>query len=255
MDLKQYIEQSNYAYDFKNESPNDAVRQEQNALKKFLKYKLDSESFDCDSSELAKACYQQFWGLSEEELATYDSDTMNSFYRIYRLLILAYDREQKYLRWHASGVTEYKARYQWLLDEYKYYIKINEHEAVQKFAALTHSIGNFTLVPKGFNTKRNQLLHDYWDLTLLYFKEQLGAEAFEQEVEKYCYESAYLDNGKVLTYWEGHTIHNKALPRQYTSAEIIAVIEKMNTAIEIRGKEILEYLQAEIQAELTVAMK
>lgn len=251
MNLQQFIEQDDYFYDFKNESPSNAVKEEQNALKKYLNYKIDDTGFTCDRSVLAQALYHRIWEFSREDFEVFDSDTMNSFFRIYRLLILAYDRQQRDLRWQASGVTQDKARYQWLLDEYDYYAAINNHPVVQKFAALTHSLGNFTLVPKGFNLKRTQWLHDYWDLTLIHFRNELGLGDFLAEAQWYYYEDAYLDNGDIKKYWPGHTIEQKALPKHFTCQEIIAVIAKMNEAIEVRGMQMLAHIK---QQELALSV-
>lgn len=242
MDIQLFIQNNDYHYDFKNESPKEEVKHEKNSVKKFLKYKISGSSFDCDRSELARSLYNKMWRLSDERLANYDSDTMNSFYRIYRLLLLAYDVEQGNLYWKLSGISNYKLRYKWLLDEYDYYKEINEHKEVQKFAALTHSIGNFTLVPKGFNTKRNALFDDYWDITLEYFLKEFGEDTFLQQCKKFKYIGAYLDNSKIQMYWDGHTMRNKKLPSNFNTIQILEVIKKINRSIEIRGKEMLQEL-------------
>jgi hypothetical protein len=242
MDTQQFIQKNDYRFDFKNEHPMEEVKQEKNPVKKFLLYKLSDPSFDRDRSELARSLYKRIWRLSDEQLAKYDFDTMNSFYRIYRLLLLAYDREQGNSYWNSSGISDYELRYLWLLAEYDYYKEINEHEEVQKFAALTHSIGNFTLVPKGFNTKRNILFDDYWDITLEYFLKELGKDAFLQQCQKFNYTAAYLDNSKIQMYWEGHTMFDKKLPSNFSTIQILEVIKKINRSIEIRGKEMLQEL-------------
>lgn len=240
MDTQKFIH--DYRYDFKNESPMEEVKQEKNPVKKFLKYKLSDSSFDCDRSDLARSIYKKIWRLSDEQLAKYDFDTMNSFYRIYRLLLLAYDIERGNLHWKSSGISDYKLRYVWLLAEYDFYKEINELEEVQKFAVLTHSIGNFTLVPKGFNTRRNSLFDDYWDITLEYFLMVLGKEAFLQQCHKFKYKAAYLENSKIQKYWEGHTMVDKKLPSNFSSVQILEVIKKITHSIEIRGKEMLQEL-------------
>ncbi|MCM3612685.1 hypothetical protein M4S82_15675 [Planococcus sp. MERTA32b] len=242
MEIQLFIENNDHHYDFKNESPKEEVKHEKNPVKKLLKYKINGSSFDCDRSELARNLYNKMWRLSNEQLANYDSDTMNSFYRIYRLLLLAYDVEQGNLYWKLSGISNYKLRYKWLLDEYDYYKEINEHKEVQKFAALTHSIGNFTLVPKGFNTKRNALFDDYWDITLEYFKKEFGEDTFLQHCQKFKYIGAYLDNSQIQTYWDGHAMNNKKLPSSFNTIQILEVIKKINRSIEIRGKEMLQEL-------------
>lgn len=242
MNIQVFIQNKDYHYDFKNESLKEEVKHEKNPVKKFLKYKISGSSFDCDRSELARSLYKKIWRLSDEQLANYDSDTMNSFYRIYRLLLLAYDIEQGNSYWKSSGISNYKLRYKWLLDEYDYYKEINEHKEVQKFAGLTHSIGNFTLVPKGFNTKRNALFDDYWDITLEYFLKEFGEDTFLQHCQKFKYIGAYLDNSEIQMYWDGHAMNNKKLPSNFNTIQILEVIKKINRSIEIRGKEMLQEL-------------
>ena len=46
--------------------------------------------------------------------------------------------------------------------------------AFQTFATLTHTIGNFTVLPYWINTARNNFSKDYWDITLLSLQEWLA---------------------------------------------------------------------------------
>ncbi|MCK1998145.1 hypothetical protein MPH47_13150 [Psychrobacillus psychrodurans] len=246
MKLEDFLGNESYNYDFKNESPTDRVKNEENAIKKFFKFKLDSSqsSFDCDCCELAKEIYVKLWNLSAKDLNFYDCDTMNSFYRIYRLLLISYDNYLKDDYWNKAGIVDYHTRYKWLLKEevYEHYKKINENESVKKFAKLTHSIGNFTLVPKGFNIERNTLLDDYWDLTLQYFKDFLEENTFVSFAEKYYYED-YIDGSNVNFYWKDHSLIKKALPTYLSYENIISIIEKINDLIEARGKKLLYRLK------------
>jgi hypothetical protein len=240
MKLEDFLENEDYNYDFKNESSTDKVKNEDNPIKKFFEFKLDSSQFDCDNCELAKEIYIKLWSLSDKELNFYDCDTMNSFYRIYRLLLKSYDDAF----WNKEEIPDYPTRYKWLLKDevYEHYKEINENESVRKFAKLTHSIGNFTLVPKGFNTNRNFLLDDYWDLTLQYFKNFLGETAFVSLIEKYFYKD-YIDGANVNFYWEDHSLIKKTLPKYFSYEQIILIIEKINELIEARGKNILNNLK------------
>lgn len=242
MKLEEFLEKNNENYDFKNESPTDKVKNEEDPIKKFLLYHLDyaKTGFDCDCCELAKEMYKKLWSLNDKELKSYDCDTMNSFSRLYRLLLKSYDD----VYWKKTEISHPPTRSKWLLKDevYEHYKVINENESVKEFARLTHTLGNFTLLPKGFNVKRNILHHDYWDLTLQYFNVFLGDNAFVPFVEKYYYKN-YLDEEKVELYWEGHSLNQIALPRDLSYGQIIEIIEKMNGKIKARGKEILEELK------------
>ncbi|WP_227495170.1 hypothetical protein [Bacillus cereus] len=109
MKLEDFLEKNNENYDFKNESPSDKVKNEEDPIKKFFEFKLDStrSRFDCDRCELAKEIYKKLWSLSDKELNSYDCDTMNSFYRIYRLLLISYDGDY----WNEPKISRYSTRY------------------------------------------------------------------------------------------------------------------------------------------------
>ena len=49
----------------------------------------------------------------------------------------------------------------------------SNQDAFRKFAKLTHTIGNFTVLPHWMNTGRSNLSQDYWDIFLLSLQEWL----------------------------------------------------------------------------------
>lgn len=244
LEHQQFIRKKKHAlYDFKNESTDEAVVNETDAVKKFLRYRLSpaGKSSDCDRTELALSLYEQLWNVDSER-ALFEPDTMNSFRRIYRLCLRAYDAAY----WDAAGKLTDVERLEWLLsdDVFAHYEAINRHPDVQKFASLTHSIGNFTVVPKGFNMRRNAALHDYWDITMAYFNAFLGQQSFQAFVTRYAYE-AYVKKDGVTPkkYWKEHDLHNVSLPPSKTAEDILHIIAKMNAAIEQRGKQLMKQLK------------
>ena len=108
---------------------------------------------------------------------------MNSFYQTYRLLLLSSDKSfwksdfNAFCNNRGVGVKPKSIkknalkllRYEWLLSEkvFNHYENINNHPDVMRFATVTHTIGNMTLLPKGFNVGRAIATRDYWDLTLM----------------------------------------------------------------------------------------
>ena len=44
----------------------------------------------------------------------------------------------------------------------------------EEYAKLHHCVGNFILVPAGFNTVRSNQFDDFWDLSLFYLKQEAG---------------------------------------------------------------------------------
>ncbi len=244
VEWNEWISKKKHAfYDFKNESSDETVVNETDAVKKFLRYRLSPEgkSTDCDRTALALAAYEKLWQLDPKH-PLFEPDTMNSFRRIYRLCLRAYDAAY----WDEAGKLTDVERLQWLLsdDVFTHYAEINLHPTVQKFAALTHSIGNFTVVPKGFNMRRNASLHDYWDVTMAYFEAFLGKKGFQLFVQKYTYEAYVKKDGFTpKTYWKEHTLHTVGLPQHKTVPDILRIIDKMNDAIEQRGKQLMKQLR------------
>ena len=49
----------------------------------------------------------------------------------------------------------------------------DKSEQWKNYAETSHVIGNFVLVPAGFNPKRSNMFKDFWDLSLLYLKGQV----------------------------------------------------------------------------------
>lgn len=82
---------------------------------------------------------------------------------------------------------------------------------LKEFATLTHTIGNFTLVPKGYNVSRRNSTEDYWDLTLEAQRAFLGNKAFEEMVHRYRLEDYVVKNGtniQVKPLFSGHSFEN-----------------------------------------------
>ena len=174
-----------WEYDFKNESPWPDVVGETDPIRKFRLYKGKTEPpFDCDRCQLAMNLYTRLWGWSygrrgvmPESLASrfggritgFGSDTMNSFATVYRTARNIYYQSAK---------------------------SPDANKRLAQFAALTHTAGNFTLVPyqldpandkRSFNSYRGYrgedgnkyFVYDFSDLSLKLIQEYLGQETFQ----------------------------------------------------------------------------
>lgn len=97
--------------------------------------------FDCDRCELVNEIYRLIWSVSKQ----LGPDTINSFARTFG---------------HSAGGS-YQAAY-------GSYIDGNENLSVfSEFAKWTSCIGNYVLVPAGYNKYRGGgCMKDYWDLSL-----------------------------------------------------------------------------------------
>lgn len=171
-------------YDFKNEAPCIDIRNQNNPLKKFLRYKEFNKSegkFDCDNSNgtcsLTNDIYIELWGWSYEnrfsmcdELKAkfgkawtrFSADTMNSFQTTYTRAKEIYGAE-----------------------------RVQENKLLLEFATYTHTIGNFSLVPFNleentpFNPYRYTKFRDYFDLSLKFIKERVDAETFKKYIDTF----------------------------------------------------------------------
>lgn len=126
-------------------------------IKKYKAYNSPIYRFDCDGNKNCKLSldiYEKLWGDFEKKV--YGPDTINSF------------------------ITSYKKS--------KSDINNRTDEMFRNFAVLTHTIGNFTLVPrmedkfeKGFNSYRGFKYGDYWDISL----QHLLKDGFNKDKDKF----------------------------------------------------------------------
>ncbi|QWC25114.1 hypothetical protein KJK41_22050 (plasmid) [Bacillus haikouensis] len=265
MKLSEFIKFSDeevVAFDFKNESPSDAVRKEQHPVKKFILYRKEyqeNNAFDCDRCDLILEIHNKVY--SNKNLGYLDTDTMNSFYTSYRLLLLSFDKffwENDIITFSRNRGIEFNAasenkkrleRYDWLLSDkvFSHYADINNLPEVMRFATLTHSLGNMTLIPKGYNVGRATSTKDYWDLTLLSLRDFLGS-FFDNFVIDYYMQDF---TAGTLEFWEGHSFEYP-LPNSFDKRDrlklskdekdkiahnrILEFMQKVNGRIEKRSK-------------------
>ena len=109
--------------------------------------------FDCDSwngsNDLMDEIYDRLWRnkMDESLRDKFGGDTMNSFATTFNAF---------------SGKESYEESF----DDYKE--KKESYDVLREYAKLTGCLGNFVLVPKGFNGYRGLAgtIRDYWDLSL-----------------------------------------------------------------------------------------
>lgn len=261
-DFVQFSEEEVMTFDFKNESPSSAVQREQHPVKKFFLYRKEyqlNKEFDCDRCDLIQDIHAAVY--PNKNLRYLDSDTMNSFYTSYRLLLLSFDKdfwEKDILAFcHNRGVDFKSAsenkkrleRYDWLLSDkvFNHYAEINNHPEVKRFATLTHTLGNMTLLPKGYNVGRATPTKDYWDLTLISLQDFLGS-SYDNFVTEYYMQDFTADT---IEFWDGHSFEYP-LPNSFSKQEahklsqeekskiayirIVEFMQKVNVKIEKRSK-------------------
>ncbi|HEM3726621.1 TPA: hypothetical protein U1D16_002059 [Streptococcus suis] len=108
------------------------------------------------------------------------------------------------------------------------------------FAKLTHTIGNFTVLPHWMNTGRYYFSRDYWDITLLSLQEWLNIlspDAWTNFVETYYLQPYVNTEYNVELFWEGHD--KKILPKKENYP---VFLKKVNERIEERGKYMIKQI-------------
>ncbi|MBC3804052.1 hypothetical protein GH808_06325 [Acetobacterium fimetarium] len=186
--------------ELRNEFPyaNNEGRPMENLLK--CKYLIEEHGiiFDPDNSDetcdLTGEIYNILWGWSKEKggfrIASYfdekmllGGDTMNSVQTTLNLLIAKShemgkesDRFKEYKDIvNPRGKQQISKRYIfWLFRQcQKDFEKLEDRNvSFSDYCIYTHSIGNFCLVPAGFNGGRAAKTKDYWDLSLAILKKE-----------------------------------------------------------------------------------
>jgi hypothetical protein len=117
-----------------------------------------------------------------------------------------------------------------------------------EFATLTHTIGNFTMIPnpdetaykKGFNCGRYYPTKDYWDLTLMLLKKRLqNDELFNDYIRIFDLDD-YVENGEIIRLFERETSPWHHEPQ--TKDELTEFLQIVNKKIKARGTRLVEKL-------------
>lgn len=128
-----------------------------------------------------------------------------------------------------------------LLKNFKRFDKVHENLELKKFAKRTHTIGNITVVPKGFNTGRQA--NDYWDFGLQSLQDFLTSfDSWDNYVETYCMQPFLTEENKPVSLWKGHLEEQSAkLPQDEVIINMF--LSNVNRSIEARGILIMSNLR------------
>lgn len=116
-------------------------------------------------------------------------------------------------------------------------------DAFRKFAKLTHTIGNFTVLPHWMNTGRSNLSKDYWDIFLLSLQEWLDlisptSEAWINSIELYYLQPYVNKDYQIEPLWKNHSYGNP-LP---STQDVPIFLKAVNERIEERGKYMIKQI-------------
>ena len=242
IDWLNYCDENNikpWLWDFKNYSLSPF---QNDSITAFLKYKElpKNEGIDCDKA--AFYLYQMLgWQNSVKDIIR--GETMNSFITTFNEAIK--DSSDYYTIANRLGKEPrdrhipYSTLYQ-NQNYLKFDIIQKNIKEFELFAILTHTIGNFTVLPSWMNTGRYYFSRDYWDITLLSLQEWLNIlspDAWTNFVETYYLQPYVNTEYNVELFWEGHD--KKILPKKENYP---VFLKKVNERIEERGKYMIKQI-------------
>lgn len=120
----------------------------------------------------------------------------------------------------------------------------NNRPAFQTFAKLTHTIGNFTVLPHWMNTGRSNLSQDYWDIFLLSLQEWLDlisptSEAWINFIELYYLQPYVNKDYQIEPLWKNHSYTTPILKEK---EDFPIFLKAVNERIEERGKYMIKQI-------------
>lgn len=218
---------------------------EKDTIQCWYKYKeidageKDKKKFDCDSwnktNDLMDEIYDRLWrnvaDWNVKEInKNFGGDTMNSFATTFNALA----RKNSY----AESFSSYM---DWKNSKDP---KETDFEILSNYARYTGYLGNFVLVPKGYNQSRgsSQKIKDYWDLSLYNLRYNKDGEDWMERVNMSFWEYInmfflwdYIDeNNKVRALFESHQLllypEKRVTPRCYQEKAVNEFKEFVNNA-------------------------
>lgn len=255
IDWLRYCDENNikpWEWDFKN-CYSDTLTPD--SITNFLKYKnaelTNPTTFRvtkligkyADSDKEAFYLYKLL-GWQESQDSIIRGETINSFSTTFTKAIMkSSNRDQvykeiginpkKYLN-EQYTILYYHENYQ------KFDIIAKNTDNFGRFAELTHTIGNFTVLPNWMNCGRGMCLYDYWDITLMSLQEFLNIlspEAWPNFIKKYYLQPYVNTDYNVELFWDNHD--NNLLPKE---TDFPIFLKKVNERIEERGKFIIKQI-------------
>ena len=198
---------------------------------------------DCDKEAIG--LYQVLgWQNSAKDIIR--GETMNSFLTTFNRAIRQSSNYSTLTK--TLGIdNRKKERYSKLCENQNYQrFKIIENNptAFQTFAGLTHTIGNFTVLPHWMNTGRSNLSQDYWDIFLLSLQEWLDlisptSEAWINFIELYYLQPYVNKDYQIEPLWKNHSYTTPILKEK---EDFPIFLKAVNERIEERGKYMIKQI-------------
>lgn len=209
-------------------------------ITKFNITKKIGRSADCDKEAIY---FYKVLGWLNSEYDILKGETINSFKTTFTQTIINSFRYKNIYGNIGINLNEYLDQQYPILYNNQNFTKFeiinNNLDSFQLFATLTHTIGNFTILPYWMNTGRYSFSKDYWDLTLLSIKDWLDTfspEAWKRFVETYYLQPYVNSDYKVQPLWNGHSFQ-KIYPN---NEDFPIFLRNVNERVEERGKYIIK---------------
>ena len=204
---------------------------------------------DCDKEAIG--LYQVLgWQNSAKDIIR--GETMNSFLTTFKCALeQSSDCDTQSDKLLIKSVK--KLHFSYLYDEKKnikdqpymaFDVVKNNRPAFQTFAKLTHTIGNFTVLPHWMNTGRSNLSQDYWDIFLLSLQEWLDlisptSEAWINFIELYYLQPYVNKDYQIEPLWKNHSYTTPILKEK---EDFPIFLKAVNERIEERGKYMIKQI-------------
>jgi hypothetical protein len=243
--------------------------------------KITKKIWDCDGSgrnskdtcSLSRDIYKVIWGWENKIESSckctssfYNScmepDSMNSYFKILTRVIdlVEPDGKKDYFQivnkshhvqkrhWSKKDIGEWGGEFFKDLVE-----KVRKNKEVgcllNKFAKLTHTMGNFVLVPAGFNKGRVRSTADYWDLSLKILKtdsDWIPPEFFQKYINTFFLWDYVDENYEIKLFFKEHGF-KKLQPSNIEEA--VEFLQKVTKFIVRRGYFMLAMLMVKTKFE------
>lgn len=236
-------------------------------IKNWLRYRILGElnfGLDCDCHKSVFDLYNRIFNPSDAPYkpqgrefkikdVVLETDTMNSFATLFNHFMrtqlppnfsndyeIRLDRDMYFLINLENLYAEWDRQCKNILDSFNV------------FARLTHCLANMMLVPLNYNTERNGITKDFWDLTLIdlqgrYTKKQHYDEGFTficENMEKLLLTDWFedmradsFDKYIVKPLYKGHSFKKK-MPKN--NDEFLKCVNGINQMIENRAKKLFD---------------